>query len=104
MSSGRGRLHIASTNGLDEEEYRICNGRVEVADLGQDRTTRAARVWRRLTPAQLSLHVERNTLVAQWLERRLGWRRLLRACLGLEAPLSPEIFGEDFGSREFQAL
>jgi hypothetical protein len=29
---------------------------------------------------------------------------LLRACLGLEAPLSPELFNEDFRSPEFHAL
>jgi hypothetical protein len=38
----------------------------------------------RLTPQQLSTHVERNTVVAQWLERRLGWRRLLQACVSQE--------------------
>jgi hypothetical protein len=30
----------------------------------------------------LSSHVRGNTPVARWLERSLGWRRLLRACVG----------------------
>lgn len=99
MSSGRGRLHIASANQLPAEEYRIRNGKVEVADLGPGQY--GARVWRRLTPAQLSFHVERNTCVAQWLERRIGWRTLLWACLGVESPLSVQPPVEDFRNHQF---
>jgi hypothetical protein len=35
-----------------------------------------------LTPEQLCIHVRRNTAVARWVERTLGWRPLLRACVG----------------------
>ncbi len=45
------------------------------------RKNTALKMEMRLTPEQLSIHVERNTVVAQWLERRLGWRRLLQACV-----------------------
>ena len=63
------------------KEYRINDGRVEsrVIDFGHERKTG----WREVSAAQLSSHVKRNTNVAQWLERNLGWRRLLRACVGL---------------------
>lgn len=62
------------------EEYRLNDGKVEarVLDYRSERKTG----WREVSPAQLSRHV--NTNVARWLERNLGWRRLLRACVGLE--------------------
>jgi hypothetical protein len=37
--------------------------------------------WRRLTTAEIGYHVENNTVVARWLEARLGWRRVLRKCV-----------------------
>lgn len=72
-------LRLEAVDGTAIEEYRIDQGAVEVRRLG-DLGEQAD--WRRLTPAQLRDHVNRKTLLAQWLERRLGWRRLLRACLG----------------------
>jgi hypothetical protein len=56
---------------------------VEVSGLnsGTDRES----VWWELSPEELSSHVRRNTWLAQWLERNFGWRRLLRACAGMEA-------------------
>ena len=62
------------------EEYRLCDGEVEVrqhhaAIAGKKRN------WRRVTSAELRNHVNRNTVVAQWLTHRLGWRPLLWACL-----------------------
>jgi hypothetical protein len=33
-----------------------------------------------LAAEDLKGHVDRNTVVAQWLKRRMGWRPLLRAC------------------------
>ena len=84
MSLGNMRLRLESGNSA--KEYRIEDGNVEVRTLdpesGSDRRTGS--VWWQLTPEQLSIHVERNTVVAQWLERRLGWRRLLLACVGQE--------------------
>jgi hypothetical protein len=86
MSLGSMRLRLESGNGSPAKEYRIEDGNVEVRTLdpdgGSDRRTGS--VWQRLTPEQLSIHVERNTVVAQWLECRLGWRRLLQACVGQE--------------------
>jgi hypothetical protein len=61
-----------------DEEYRIRNGKVETRVLGSGQDS----VWLELSPEQLSSHVRRNTSVARWLERSLGWRRLLRACVG----------------------
>ena len=75
-------LRLEAADGTAIEEYRIDRGTVEVRRLS-DLTDDAAG-WRRLTPAQLKDHVNRKTLLAQWLERRLGWRRLLRACLDEE--------------------
>jgi hypothetical protein len=62
------------------QEYRVNHGKVEsrVLDYGRERETG----WKELSPAQLSSHVKRNTKVAQWLEQELGWRGLLRACVG----------------------
>jgi hypothetical protein len=57
---------------------------VQVRTLASDG---AKSVWRTLTPGKLSEHVEQNTVVAQWLEHRMGWRRLLLACVG-EQPAS----------------
>jgi hypothetical protein len=89
MSLGKMRLRLESGNGSPAKEYRIEDGNVEVRMLDpEDRSDRsdlcAGTIWSRLTPEQLSIHVECNTVVAQWLERRLGWRRLLQACVGQE--------------------
>ncbi len=84
MSLGSMRLRLESCDGSPAKEYRIEDGNVEVRTLDPEGRSvrRTGSVWWRLTPEQLSIHVERNTVVAQWLERRLGWRRLLQACVG----------------------
>jgi hypothetical protein len=86
MLSASMRLRLESVDGSPAKEYRIDDGNVEVRTLdpddGSDRCIGS--VWSRLTTEQLSIHVERNTIVAQWLERRLGWRHLLQACVGQE--------------------
>jgi len=69
------------TNG-GGREYRIVDDDVEVRSLPQHGGQAAPRAWHRLTPEQLSIHVERNTVVAKWLQHRMGWRRLLHACMG----------------------
>ena len=81
MSEESRQLLLESRKGL-AKEYRIADGRVEVRtlDCGADH----GNAWSRLTPEQLSTHVKRNTVVARWLERRLGWRHLLQACVGQE--------------------
>jgi hypothetical protein len=60
------------------EEYRIYDGHVEVRQLQPSVDDDGS--WRRLAPEELTLHVTRGSVVAQWLKQRLGWRRLLRAC------------------------
>ncbi len=83
MVLGSMRLLLESGDGSPVKEYRIEDGNVEVRTLDPDGGSTGS-VWWRLTPEQLCIHVERNTVVAQWLERRLGWRRLLQACVDQE--------------------
>jgi hypothetical protein len=87
MLSESMRLRLESEDGSPAKEYRVEAGNVEVRTVdpegGSDRRTES--VWWRLTPEQLSIHVERNPVVAQWLELRLGWRRLLQAYVGQES-------------------
>ena len=75
-------LRVESPNGVSEE-YRICDGYIEVRHLQRNSTEYDQ--WHRLNPKQVADHVNRNTVVAQWLMRRLGWRRLLRACVTEES-------------------
>ena len=91
LLSGSKRLRLEPRDGSPVKEYRIENGIVEVRTLDQNDWTdsQAESDWQRLTPDQLAVHVERNTVVAQWLQRRLGWRRLLCACL--QEPTMQEI-------------
>jgi hypothetical protein len=79
MSSGTMRL-LESMDHSAVKEYRINDGKVEARILGCVSDQESA--WWELTPEQLSSHVRRNTAVARWLERTLGWRPLLRACVG----------------------
>ena len=80
-------LRLEAAGGLAGEEYRISDGDVEVRKLHQTiEGTRRGGAWHRLTPGQLSTHVHRNTVVAQWLQRRLGWRRLLQKCVDMQTP------------------
>ena len=69
------------------KEYRIHDGKVEARTLdgGSAQKQSAQKYeddWMEVSSEQLSSHVLRNTAVARWLERNLGWRRLLRACVG----------------------
>ena len=73
-------LRLETRDGRAVEEYCIRDGEIEARRLRGD--TQDDCEWHRLTPAQLTDHVNRNTVVARWLERRLGWRPLLRACVG----------------------
>lgn len=79
------QLRLETYGGSAGREYRVNEGRVEVRSLQSTRHLRLSeRLWHRLSSQQLSIHVERNTVVAQWLERRLGWRKLLQACVSPE--------------------
>jgi hypothetical protein len=72
-------LRVEDPDGRTVAEYRIHDEAVEVRHLPL--LADAEDEWYQLTPEDLTSHVSRNTPVAQWLTRRLGWRRLLRACL-----------------------
>ena len=72
-------LRVDDPNGRTVAEYRIRDEEVEVRHL--PRSTDDEEEWYRLTAEDLTSHVSRNTAVAQWLTRRLGWRRLLRLCV-----------------------
>jgi hypothetical protein len=87
MLLGSMRFRLEFGDGSPANEYRVQDGNVEVRTLDPEGVSvrRVGMAWRRLTPSQLSSHVERNTPVAQWLERRLGWRRLLQACVAEES-------------------
>jgi hypothetical protein len=78
MSSGTMRL-LESMDPSAVKEYRINDGKVEARILECVSDQESA--WWELTPEQLSIHVRRNIAVARWLERTLGWRPLLRACV-----------------------
>ncbi len=82
-------LRLEAANGSGVEEYRIYEGVIEV------RTVRSSEPisdgsWRRLSHVELSAHVKDETVVAQWLRQRIGWRRLLLACTN---PQTLEEFG-----------
>ncbi|HYA25767.1 MAG TPA: hypothetical protein VEF05_16505 [Terriglobales bacterium] len=78
------RLRLESENGSPITEYSIENGTVAVRSVDLNRRSDPQQAeetsWQQLTPEQLRFHVERHTVVAEWLKRRLGWRRLLREC------------------------
>lgn len=72
-------LRVEDPDGRTVAEYRIREEEVEVRHLPL--STDGADEWYQLTSEDLTSHVSRNTAVAQWLTRRLGWRRLLRLCV-----------------------
>jgi hypothetical protein len=76
------RLRIDHGNGSPAVDYRIENGFVESRTLETvaEGSATAEKQWLRLTPDQLSSHVMSGTVVAQWLRRRMGVHRLMRAC------------------------
>ena len=84
MAQKNVRLRLEGTGGTATQEYRVDEGRVEVRMHSGAEYDPPENRWQQLTPRQLRAHVERNTVVAQWLERRLGWRRLLQACVSQE--------------------
>lgn len=90
--------HLRIENeGDGTHEYRILDGGVQVRTVPLHSGEEPLRgAWHRLTAEQLSIHVERNTVVARWLELRMGWRRLLRACTG-EDLTDRDFLGPDSG-------
>lgn len=71
-------FRIETSDAKDVEEYRLIDGCIQPRELQADRSSGE---WRILTPAELTAHVEKKTIVARWLQQRLGWRVLLRACV-----------------------
>ena len=82
-------LRLEAVDGSGFEEYRIYEGAIEVRKLrayedpGEDS-------WERVSHGQLAAHVKDDTVVAQWLKKRIGWQRLLLACTN---PQTLEEFG-----------
>jgi hypothetical protein len=72
-------LRLEAQDGTALEEYRVRDGEIEVRQL--QNATEDDREWHRVSPDELSSHVYRNTVVAQWLKYRLGRTRLLRRCI-----------------------
>ena len=83
-------LRVDSGDGSSVEEYRIYEGIVEVRRQQDSRDPESGDNRHRLTHSELAAHVRDNTVVAQWLKHRIGWRRLLRACTN---PQTLEEFG-----------
>jgi hypothetical protein len=73
---------LESANLPAATEYRVHDGKVESRTLNGGPAHEED--WTQVSAEQLSSHVLCNTAVARWLERNLGWRRLLRACVGQE--------------------
>jgi len=70
-------LRLEAPDGSAAKEYRVCNDTVEVRRPPESD-------WQRLTPQQLNDHVMRSSIVSQWLQARIGWRRLLQMCVAEE--------------------
>lgn len=73
---------VPESANLATKEYRVHDGKIEARILDGGSAQEAD--WTEVSSGQLSSHVLCNTAVARWLERNLGWRRLLRACVGQE--------------------
>ena len=76
------RLRVDPGDSSPVLEYRIENGCVEsrALETALEGSTTTEERWQRLTPEQLSCHVMADTVVAQWLGRRMGVHRLIQAC------------------------
>lgn len=78
------RLRLERGDGAPVREYSIESGHVEVRTLDNSENhvhAEATTEWQPVTPEELKSHVEHRTVVAEWLKRRFGWRRLLRECV-----------------------
>lgn len=86
MASQHVQLRLESPDGSVAREYRVSDGKVETRRQEAEAKYGPEGSWHRLTPQQLSDHVKHSTVVSHWLQRRLGWRRLLRMCVAQESP------------------
>src|SRR5262245_56208791 len=78
------RLRLESPDSSAAREYRLHDGRVETRREEADMAYAPESCWKRLTPQQVSDHVRHSTVVSYWLQRRVGWRRLLQMCVAEE--------------------
>src|SRR6266567_1798322 len=76
------KLRVEACDGSPIEDYRIENGQVEkrILDFNIRSQGKGKGEWKRLTREQLVSHVMGNTVVARWLQRRMGVHPLIRAC------------------------
>jgi hypothetical protein len=76
------RLRVDPDDGSPVLDYRIEDGCVEsrALETAPEGSTTTEERWQRLTPEQLSYHVMADTVVAQWLGRRMGVHRVIQAC------------------------
>jgi len=77
-------LRLESHDDLAAREYRIHDEWVETRRQESHSRFAPESSWERLTSQQLSDHVMHSTVVSQWLQRRVGWRRLLQMCVSEE--------------------
>ena len=71
-------LRLEAADGSGGEEYRIREGEIEVRSVQPSAAYDDD--WQPLSSDELAEHVQRNSVVAQWLKHRIGWRRLLLKC------------------------
>lgn len=75
------RLCIDPGDGYPALEYRVESDRVECRIVEPaEKSGITEKPWKVVSSQELSSHVMSGTVVAQWLKRRIGYRRLLRAC------------------------
>jgi len=76
------RLRIDRCDGSPVADYRIKNDWVErrTLEAGAECSPTTEGRWQRLTPEQLASNVMSDTVISQWLLRRMGVHRLVRAC------------------------
>jgi len=73
-------LRLEAPNGSGGEEYRIRDDEIEVRSVNRN----VPDDWQPLSSHELAEHVQHNSIVAQWLKHRIGWRRLLLKCTDQE--------------------
>ena len=78
-------LRVDAENGLLVEEYRILDREIQAREFQLNGAVHAE--WRTLSAAELTNHVMKRTVVSYWLQKRLGWRGLLRACVADQSAL-----------------
>ena len=81
-------LRIDLPNASSVIEYRIRDDFVETRTRPAEQTDGTENEWQRLTPQQIDYHITRSTIVAYWLRRRIGIRRLIQACSDAMSGLS----------------